>query len=386
MLKRIQEQQIQSLLQDYPAVAILGPRQCGKSTLAKYVIDQLSGKAVYLDMENPEDTARLANPLLFLEANQDKLVCLDEIQLQPDLISVLRSVIDQRARNGQFLLLGSASPELIKHSSESLAGRVAFVEMQPFTLPEIEQNNTGSWESIWLRGGFPRSFLADNDAKSLTWRKNFIQTFLERDLSLWGVGTPAETMHRFWRICAHLHGQQVNYSQLGSSLGVSHTTARSYLDIMRQTYMIHLVGPYYKNLKKRVIKSPKLLLGDTGVLHALLGIQDYNALLGHPVVGFSWEGFVLQNLRAVAQDWEIFYIRTSNQNEIDFLLEKGNRQIAIECKISSAPKLSKGFFNLMDALNIESGFLVGPIKQSFPINDRVEAVPLNTLLSKLQKM
>lgn len=382
MVQRTQLPQIQSLLEDYPAVTILGPRQCGKSTLAKYLIQKLPGKTLYLDMESPEDTARLANPQLFLEANADKLICLDEVQLKPKLMGVLRSVIDQHERNGQFLLLGSASPELIKQSSETLAGRVAFVEMQPFTLPEIEQNNVGNWESLWLRGGFPRSFLADNDAKSLTWRKNFIQTFLERDLSLWGVGTPPETMHRFWRICAHLHGQQVNYSQLGSSLGVSHTTARNYLDIMRQTYMVHLVEPYYKNLKKRVIKSPKLLLGDTGVLHALLGIQDYNALLGHPVAGFSWEGFVLQNLRSVAGDWEFYYLRTSNQTEIDFLLEKGNRKIAIECKLSNAPKLSRGFFNIMEDLDVTEGFLVAPIKNSFPINDRVNAVSLSELLNR----
>ena len=301
MLQRTQFPRVQSLLKDYPAVTILGPRQCGKSTLAKYLIEKWVGEALYLDMENPEDTARLANPQLFLQANADKLICLDEVQLQPNLMGILRSVIHQQERNGQFLLLGSASPELIKQSSETLAGRVAFVEMQPFTLLEIEQNNTGSWESLWLRGGFPRSFLADNDAKSLTWRKNFIQTFLERDLGLWGVGTPAETMHRFWRMCAHLHGQQVNYSQIGSALGVSHTAARNYLDVMRQTYMVHLVEPYYKNLKKRVIKSPKLLIGDTGILHALLGIEDQNALLGTSGSWFLMGGICISKFACISK-------------------------------------------------------------------------------------
>lgn len=382
MIKRHKETEVRELFEDFPAVAIIGPRQCGKTTLAKEVMNRMNLDSNYLDLEDPDDAARLTNPTLFFEQTEDQLICLDEIQMKSDLWETLKGTIDRRGRNGQFLILGSASPELIKRSSETLAGRIAFVELKPLSLPELGEEDPFE---LWLQGGFPRSFLARNKQASMTWRKNFIKTFLERDLNLWGIGVPPEMMRRFWRMCAHLHGQVINYSQIGKSLGVSHTTARQYIDIMQQTFMIHLLEPYHGNLKKRIIRSPKLYLTDTGLLHALLDIQSMDHLLGHPVAGNSWEGFVLQQIRATIEDQDLSYIRSSGGEELDIILEKGTKRMAVECKLSRTPNLKKSFYNLLTALDIEEGMVVAPVNTPFPLSEKVMVRPLMNALNTIKE-
>ena len=283
-IERIVTTKIKKKLENMPGVVILGPRQCGKSTLAKAIISEI-GCAVYLDLERPSDANKLRDPEAFFGINSDRLICLDEIQRVPELFHVLRSVIDENKRNGQFIILGSASPDLIRQSSETLAGRIAYFELTPFLLKEVceEHHYLKTLRKLWLRGGFPRSYLASKEKESFEWRLDFIRAFLERDIPQLGFKTPAKTIERFWRICAHLHGQLLNSSKLGESMGVSHHTVRSYVDMLEQSFVLRVLRPYESNLKKRMIKSPKIYIRDNGILHALLGIEDHNDLLGHPI-------------------------------------------------------------------------------------------------------
>ncbi|MFY8036421.1 MAG: ATP-binding protein, partial [Cyclobacteriaceae bacterium] len=301
LLNRLKEREIRKYLKHFPAVGITGPRQCGKSTLAKEIIRSYK-KAMYLDLENPEDRAKLTDPSLFLSQNQGKLICFDEVQFMPELFMILRSVIDRNKKNGQFLLLGSASPELLKQSSETLAGRIVYTELSPFGLIETHELPKTSLQKLWVRGGFPMSFLAKQENISFVWRKNFVRTFLERDLSAFGVGIAPENMRRFWMMCAHLHGQALNLSSLGNSLGITHTTVKHYVDVMVNTYMLRKIEPYYANIDKRLKKSSKIYLADSGLLHTLLNISSINDLMSHPVAGFSWEGFVLSQLMSHLPD------------------------------------------------------------------------------------
>lgn len=386
MLQREKEKEIYDLLKEFPVVGILGPRQCGKTTLAKEIINRNKTASRYIDLENPDEKVQLQNPTMFFEINRSKLICLDEIQLEPELMKVIRSEVDKTNDAGQFLLLGSASPELIKYSSETLAGRIAYVELHPFSPLEVLENNSETERDLWVRGGFPRSYLAGSSKMSFTWRKHFIKTFLERDLRLWGVGTSPESMRRFWRMCAHLHGQVMNYSMIGKSLGVSHTTARHYLDIMEQTFMISRVEAYSGNFAKRIVRSPKVFINDSGILHALCNVRNYEDLLGNPAAGFSWEGFVIQSIKRSISDCELYYIKTTEKREIDIVLKLNNTVLAIECKFSTAPKLSKGFYKLMQELKINQGYVVSPVEQSFPVQENIEVVPLIELLQKLQKL
>jgi hypothetical protein len=382
MIVRKGESDLARYLKYFPAVGIIGPRQCGKSTLALSFLK--NKKSLYLDLENPDDRARLANPTLFFSENKSPLICLDEVQFMPNLFPVLRSIIDRNKRNGQFILLGSASPELLRQSSETLAGRIHYMELSPFLLSEVtDVKNVQS--KLWLRGGFPRSFLAPKEDISFTWRKNFIRIFLERDLSNFGIGTSAETMRRFWMMCAHLHGQVVNLSHLGSSLDVSHPTARNYLDIMTGTFMLRKLEPFHANIEKRIRKTPKIYLSDSGMLHALLNIQTMHELLGHPVAGFSWEGFVFSQLSQALKDWEIYYLTTADQAEIDFILKRGKQLVAVESKLSKAPTVSRGFYTLMKDLHIKEGYVVAPIEASFPVSEKARVVNIDTLIKKLSR-
>jgi len=289
------EKKVREHLRHFPAVAILGPRQCGKSTMARRIVSGIKN-AIILDLEKPSERARLTEPELFFTRTGVKLVCLDEIQRIPELFPVLRSVIDDRGRNGQFLILGSASRDLIRQTSESLAGRISYLELPAFQLSEVKPSGK-SLVKMWLRGGFPRSYLAKNDPMSSAWRYNFIRTFLERDIPQLGFSIPADNIRRLWSMCAHSHGQLLNASQLGGSLGVSHTTVRSYIHILSQTFMLRILPPFLPNLKKRLGKSPKVFLRDSGILHALLEIDSMDHLNGHPVCGSSWEGFAMENIR-----------------------------------------------------------------------------------------
>ncbi len=379
MLTRIKLTEIDDLLQDFPVVAIIGPRQCGKSTLAQYVAS-MHANAVFLDMEDHDDRAILSNPTLFFAANKDKLICLDEIQFAPDLFQTLRSVVDKGKRNGQFLLLGSASPELLRQSAETLAGRIVYVELAPFSISETQSD----WQTLLLRGGFPRSYLAKSDKSSLAWRKSFIRTFLERDIAAFGLNLNPENSSRLWQMCAHYHGKILNYSDFGKALGLTHPTIKHYVDVLAGTFMLRKLQPYYANLEKRLVKTPKLYVADSGMLCALLNIQTFEDLLGHPIAGFAWEGFVLQNIiSTVGDDYEVYFISTSADAEIDILLKKGRKLIGIECKFSTAPKLSKGFYNLKSDLKLSQSFVVAPVNKGYPLDKNTQVCNLTELLGAL---
>ncbi len=367
----------------FPAVAILGPRQAGKSTLARKIVEEV-GNSVYLDLEKPSDLRKLSEPELFFKIQKDKLVCLDEIQRAADLFKVLRSIIDETARNGQFLILGSASRDLIRQSSESLAGRIAYLELVPFNFSDIKETARNSLDLLWMRGGFPRSILANDDRLSFVWRENFIRTFLERDIPQLGFQTPAESISRLWQMCAHSHGQLLNASRLGESMGVSHTTIRAYLDLLKQTFMIRLLTPFETNLKKRLIKSPKIYIRDSGILHALLEIESLDQLIGHPVYGASWEGFALENILSHLPDWTASFYRTSAGTELDLVLSKGQKNIGVEFKASSSPQLSKGFWNAVADLKLDEIWVIAPLDDTYPIENNVQVSGLSGFIEYIQ--
>jgi predicted AAA+ superfamily ATPase len=337
---------------------------------------------VHLDLERPSDLRKLADPEAFFSLHRDVLVCLDEIQRVPDLFPVLRSVVDQQGRNGQFLVLGSASPGLLRQGSESLAGRISFLELTPFLLNEVVgESPSRDTQTLWLRGGFPRSHLAGSDRSSYGWRANFVRTFLERDIPQLGSSVPSERLGRFWRMCAHEHGQVLNASKLASALGVSGHTVRSYLDLLEKTFMVRLLAPCEANLKKRLVKSPKVYLRDSGVLHALLEIRSHDDLLGHPARGASWEGYVIDQVIALLPSWRPSFFRTRVGAEIDLVLELGRRRIAIECKASSAPKLARGFWSGLEDLGIEEAYVVAPVDAPYPVAPGIAVLPLAELLA-----
>ena len=355
---------IENRLSRMPVVVILGPRQCGKTTLAKHIVGKV-GRSLYLDLESNRDLRKLDDPESFFEDNGDKLICLDEIQRRPDLFTPLRSIVDRHDRNGQVLILGSASPELMKQSSETLAGRIALVELTPFLLKEIEPEML---KNLWLKGGYPGSYRENKIEDSLLWREDFIRTFLERDLPGLERRFQIRNIDRLWQMCAHLSGQVLNYSTLATSLGVSSHTVKSYIDLLTRTYMIRLIPPYFANTKKRLIKSHKIFLRDTGILHALLGIDDRNSLLGHPSFGASWETFATEQILSSLRGWKSAFYRTSSGTEVDLILTRGSKMVAVECKASSAPELSKGFYVAREDLNPNESWVIAPISESYTVD------------------
>ncbi len=379
-LKRLAKGVVRRKLGESPVVAILGPRQCGKTTLARMTMDALP-RSTRLDLERPSELARLGDPEAYFALHRDELVCLDEIQRRPDLFPVLRSVVDERGRNGQFLVLGSASPELLRQSSESLAGRIAFVELRPFLLPEVERTGEGALQRLWLRGGFPRSFLAANETASFNWRMDFITTFVERDLSLYAPRLAPERLATFWTMCAHEHGQLLNASRLGDALGVSGHTVRAYLELLERTFMVRLLRPLRANLGKRLIRSPRLYLRDPGILHALLGIASHDDLLGHPSRGTSWEGLVIEHAVFAFEGWEPSFYRTRAGAELDLVLERGQRRIAVEAKVSSAPRPTRGFWTALEDLGITEAYVVAPVAEPYPLAPGAAVLPLGELMA-----
>jgi hypothetical protein len=371
-------------LKNNPVVAILGPRQCGKTTLAGQIVKKMK-KSVYLDLENPGDLAKLDDPLAFFSLHNEDLVCLDEIQRAPELFSILRSITDERARIGQFLILGSAGPDLIHQSSESLAGRIAYLDLTPFLLPELESGQKEGIRELWLRGGFPRSYLAEDLDISFEWRQDFIRTFLERDVGMLGFRLPPIRLGRFWRMCAHIHGSLLNASKLADSLGVSSHTVRSYIDLLEHTFMVRVLLPDAPNLKKRLVKSPKIYIRDSGILHTLLDIRTHDDLLSHPIIGASFEGFAMENILAFANNWEPSFYRTSAGAEIDLILRKGRRTLAFELKSSTVPRVSKGFWNALEDLSPDEAYVVAPVKEPYPMKGDVMVSPLQEIIAKLQK-
>lgn len=366
-VQRDAEKKLHRALLRSPAVAILGPRQSGKSTMAKTLLANLP--AVYLDLQNRVDRNKLTEPELFFDRHRDELICLDEIQLLPEFFSVLRSEIDRDRRPGRFLILGSASRDLIRQSTESLAGRISYIDLTPFLLKEV--SGVSTWSDLWLRGGFPESVLAENDAHSFDWRLDFIRTFMERDIPALGFNIPIPVIERLWLLLAHYHGQTVNYNKLASAADISIPTLKKYLSILEQTYMLRLLPPAAANLKKRLIKSPKVYLRDSGILHALLDIEEYDHLLGNPVAGASWEGFVLENIIAQHDRWKPSFLRTSNGAEIDLLIERGGKCHLFEFKLSKAPKPSRGFYELVGAMSPKSAWVVAPVDEPYEIKKGV---------------
>jgi predicted AAA+ superfamily ATPase len=376
---------LESALAEIPAVALLGPRQAGKTTLALEVAKDRP--AVYLDLESETDRAKLAEPELYLAQHEDKLVILDEIQRAPQLFRSLRGLIDAGRRGGRgkgrFLVLGSASIDLLKQSSESLAGRIRYLELAPFDAAEVGRKRL---DALWLRGGFPESLLADSDAASLRWRMDFIRTYLERDIPQLGPRIPAETLRRFWTMLAHQQGGLSNAAALARALAVDGKTVASYLDLLVDLLLVRRLSPWHGNVRKRLVKSPRVYVRDSGLTHALLGIGEREALLAHPVAGASWEGLAIESLIAAAPGGaEPFFFRTAAGAEIDLLLKlPGHRKPwAIEIKRGLAPKLEKGFHIACDDVRPERRLVVYGGDERFPLADGVEAVPLVDLCEEI---
>jgi predicted AAA+ superfamily ATPase len=386
MINRLLADELRRRLGFYPGVVLLGPRQVGKTTLARQIAAGYPG-AVVLDLERLADRAQISEPGLFFSRLRDRLVVLDEVQIMPELFSILRPEIDAARNPGRFLLLGSASGRLLRQSSESLAGRVGYLQLTPLLAEEVDSDPAGL-QKLWLRGGFPPSYTAGDDAQSYLWREDFIASFLQRDLPQLGVGVPAQTLHRFWRMLAHLHGQLFNASQVGSSLGgLAHTTVARYLDVLIDTMMVRRLEPYFANIGKRLVKAPKVYLRDSGLLHALLNVRDVADLQGHPVTGASWEGFVLEQIFANApQGADITFYRTAAGAELDVLVILGRRRIGFEIKFSLAPKPARGFWQALQDVEAARAFVVAPVEKGYPLAENVEVIPVRQLRPVLQQL
>jgi len=372
MFNRIAHQKIADHLQWSPAVGILGPRQIGKTTLAKTFAAQ-SSNSIYLDLDTAQARARLVNPSAFFQANRHRLVILDEIQNQPELLSELRGEIDLDRRPGRFLLLGSASFKLLKQS-QSLAGRLSLVDMSPLLLSEIYQTFNDT-QTLWVRGGFPNSYLAKSVNASWDWRAALIRHFLNTDLPGLGITVEPQLMYRFWRMVAHLHGQMFNASSVATSLGISASSAGRYLDHLCDALMVRRLEPYFINLGKRLVKSPKVYVRDSGLLHSLLGIREVNDLLGHPSTGASWEGFVIEQIAAHLPEGALMsFYRTAAGVELDVIVEMGRRKLGFEVKFSSSPKVTKGFWQACEDVGVDAAYIVAPVEAGWVVQDKVEVI------------
>lgn len=386
MLSRNTLETVVRALSRQASVALIGPRQVGKTTLALQIAQQQN--ALYLDLEDLQERAKLTDPVAFLSAYEDRLVILDEIHRVPDLFLSLRGLIDKGRRKGRrtgrFLLLGSASLDLMRQNGESLAGRISYIDMTPLNVCEVPADAT---DTLWIRGGFPDSYQAADDQDSMNWRKDLLRTYLERDVPMFGSRVPAETLRRFWTMLAHNQGALFNASRLGSALEVSSQSIARYTDLLVDLLLVRRLQPYHVNVGKRLVKSPKVYIRDSGLLHALLNIGDHNSLLGHPVVGMSWEGFVIENLinAAPARTVPGFY-RTSGGAEVDLVLElPGGERWAIEVKRSRAANPARGFFEACEDLKPARCIVVHAGTERFPIRDQVEAIGLRELADSLLK-
>ena len=378
--KRQLENEIKRGILNNPVTALIGPRQCGKSTLAWYIIKDLDMETVFLDLERPGDLQKLDNAEWFLGNMKGKLICLDEIQRKPELFPLIRSLVDQWQGNSRFLILGSASRDLIKQSSESLAGRITYKTLTPFLFSEIKENAT--LEEYLVKGGFPRSFLQKDEQHSYEWHEDFITTFLERDLLQWS-GFSTETMRRLWRMIAHVNGQTVNYSMLASSLGITSATVKNYIDLLASTFMVRLLPPYFSNFGKRIVKAPKIYLNDTGIVNTLLGIRNFEALSGHPSIGSTWETLIVTNLAGMFPKADLYFFRTSHGAELDIIMEYFGKKIAIECKMGTTPSLTKGNYNVIEYLKPDKTFVVAPVASGWPMKPGIDVVNLSELLQNI---
>jgi predicted AAA+ superfamily ATPase len=370
------DRDVRAALRRSPIVSLLGPRQCGKSTLAR----QIGGAPAHVfDLEDPADVARLAQPQTALSPLRG-LVVIDEVQFQPDLFPLLRVLADRRPTRTRFLLLGSASPDLIRRSSESLAGRVAFVPMGGFGLPDV---GAAALRRLWLRGGFPRAFLATTDDASRQWREDFVQTFLERDIRKFGIEVPAQVLRRLWTMLAHYHGQIWNASELARSLGEAHTTVRRHLDILCGALMVRQLPPWFENLGKRQVKSPKVYLRDSGTLHALLGLSTFADLEGHPKIGASWEGFVIEHVLRRTGERDAYFWATPSGAELDLLVFVRGRRIGVEVKYADAPRMTTSMAIAQQDLKLDRLLVVYPGEASYALRPGIDVVAIRELDARL---
>ncbi len=383
MERRRHVNEVLGLLRRHRAVALLGARQVGKTTLAASVARRFPGPTVLFDLEAPEDQARLADPTIALRA-LGGLVVLDEIQRRPDLLPILRVLIDAPGAP-RFLLLGSASPDLVRGASESLAGRIVFHHLSGFALDEV---GSRALDRLWMRGGFPRSYLARSARESDEWRQGFITTFLERDLPQFGVLVPAATMRRFWTMLAHAHGQVLNSSELARSFGIADTTIRRYLDLLAGTYVVQLLPPWHENLKKRQVKAPKVYLSDSGLLHSLLGLEDERAVEGHPKLGASWEGFLLGQVveRLGARPEEVFFWATHSGAELDLLVVRGHERLGFEFKRTSAPAVTPSMRTALADLKLQRLAVIHGGRETFPLDSKIRAISAHRLLEAVEPL
>ena len=387
MIDRTIRAEIETALKRQSAVALIGPRQTGKTTLALDIAR--TRPSTYLDLEDPDSRNYLKQPVLFFENEEDRLVILDEIHKMPELFPVLRGVIDKGRRKkkgkGRFLILGSASVDLLHKSGETLAGRISYINISPFSTLEIK-NTPSARNKLWLRGGFPDSYLANNDEESFAFRKDFIQTYLERDVSLFNPHIPSTTLRRLWTMLAHRQGCLLNASELARSLDVSTQSVNRYIDLLSDMLLIRRLIPYRKNIRKRLVKSPKVYIRDSGIVHTLLGVKTYRELIGHPIGGNSWEGHVLETLFSILP-WHgsIFFYRTSAGAEIDVVIEfKNNALWAVEIKKSLSPKITKGFHQACSDLKPKRAFVVYEGEKNYPLSKRITALGLREMAEKLK--
>ncbi|MCK5798973.1 MAG: ATP-binding protein [Deltaproteobacteria bacterium] len=375
---------LQAALARFPVVALLGPRQCGKTTLARMFAENLHAKTALgseltlLDLEDPTDLARLENPKLALQDLQG-LVIIDEIQRRPELFPLLRVLVDRPGSSTRFLITGSASRDLLRQSSESLAGRLTYLELTPFTGREVD-----SCARLWLRGGFPPAYLAENDAGASAWRKAYVRTFLERDIPALGIHVAPAALRRFWMMLAHFHGQVLNASDIGRSMDISDTTVRRYLDVLTGTLVLRQLSPWHENIKKRQIKRPKIYFRDSGLLHSFLGVESHRDLMSHPRLGASWEGFALEEVaRALPLDPEdLYFWATHNRAELDLLAVSSQRRVGFEFKYSDAPKVTRSMRIAFEDLSLDALTVIFPGRDSFPLAEGIVAVGLETWLAR----
>jgi predicted AAA+ superfamily ATPase len=385
-IQRYIEKDIVKALENFPVVAVTGPRQCGKSTLVKELSSQLSRKrrfsVEYLDLERPSDLRKLENAEWFLSTLKEKLICIDEIQRMPELFPLIRSLVDQWDRPGCFIILGSASRELLKQSSETLAGRICYKRLSPFLWNEL--GNRYTMDRYFSAGAFPRSIFAKDEGLSFEWRENFISTFLEQDLLRWSGFNPV-SMRRLWSMLAHVNGQTLNYSAMAASLNFSSVSIKNYIDLLAGTYMVEVVPPYFSNLGKRLVKAPKVYIADSGITAALLGLRSFAEISGHPAFGSLWEQIVLSHIRGWQPGAEIYHYRSSNGAEADFVVKLGRRVFAIECKASFSPVLSKGTYLSIEDIAPDHTFVVIPAEKGWPLKSGIDVVSLDELKACLCK-
>lgn len=380
MIDRFMYGELLEIVGEFPVLGIVGPRQVGKTTLARLLSKKINKESVFLDLENPRDVSKLTDPLLFFENNQDKCIIIDEVQIKKELFPIIRAVIDQKREPGRFILLGSASPELIRDASESLAGRIYYKELTPFHFQEIK--DVISYQKHWLNGGYPEALLTESKTKSVRWRRSFIQTYIERDLPLLGLQSKISDMQRLVRMISHIHGNQLSYQTLSKSMGLTGPTIKKQIDFLEHAYIVRLLEPFYHNIGKRLVKSPKIYLRDTGLLHSLLEVERFEDLFGNPIIGNSWEGYVIEQIYAVLPEtYTLNYYRTQQGAELDLVICKNLKPvIGIEIKFNSSPKFSVGNEISLKDLGLDKCFIVVPEVERYYLKDSIEVISISELI------